>query len=110
MMLTRTWQSPDPRKVWKIEAQLGETSNFEATNIFTIRIPLWQFSIIETNLGGYPFRITFQGRNWVSTELLLTNRTDLRLNYLQATDEYGQPIYRSGWTQFIFQILIDRRT
>ena len=109
-MVTEAWQSPDPRKVWKIQAQVAEKSGFAQSNIFTLRIPLGGASSFDTDLGGYPFRIEFLQRQWVSTKLLLTNRTDLRLNYLHAEDQDGEKIYwNTHRTQFGFVMLIDTR-
>ena len=115
-MLSRAWRSPDPRKVWKIQAQLAEESGFAETNVFTVRIPVpvpfprKVGTSFEANLGGYPFRIgLLSGGDNVSTELLLTNRTDLRLNFLRAEDQTGKNIATGSgnWGQFRFFKLIE---
>lgn len=107
---TRITQSPDPRKVWKIQAQLAENSGFDEDNVFIIHIPIHRGPPFETNVDGYPFRIQFFN-NILSTELLLTNRTDLRLNFLHAQDQSGQNLdyNRIGFTQYVFQMIVDLR-
>jgi hypothetical protein len=104
-MLSRTWRSPDPRKAWKIQAQLAEDSGFAATNVFTVHVPVPLDQSFETNLGGYPFRVGFSGdKNYITTNLLLTNRPDLRLNFLRAQDQAGKDIKEGSgsWGQFNF--------
>jgi RNA polymerase sigma factor (sigma-70 family) len=108
--LTRTWESPDPRKVWKVRAEVAEESGFDPANIFTIRVPVHRVAPFETNVAGYPFRIQFfRGIDSLSTELLLTNRTDLRLTLLHAEDQDGrdQTGKTLGGDQFVQQILVD---
>ncbi len=108
-MITRTWQPADPRKVWKIEVKLGQDSGFEQENIFTIRIPVHRVAPFETNVAGFPFRIEFFRDKVLSTQLLLTNRTDLRLNFLHSEDQNGrdQSNRSLGRDQFEFQTLVD---
>ena len=103
-MYSRAWRLPDTRKVWKIQAQLAEDAGFAETNMFTIHLPVPMAGSFETNLGGYPFRIGFVNGDFVSTELLLTNRMDLRLNFLHAKDQAGHDINEGGgsWGQFSF--------
>jgi len=110
-MLSRAWRSPDPRKVWKIQAQLAEDSGFAETNVFTVRLPVPLDQRFETNLGGYPFHIEFSGTgDYISTKLLLTNRTDLRLNFLRAQDQAGKDVNgdAASWGQFNFFRRINR--
>ncbi len=108
-MITRTWQPADPRKVWKIEVKLGQDSGFEQGNILTIRIPVHRVAPFETNVAGFPFRIEFFRDKVLSTQLLLTNRTDLRLNFLHSEDQNGrdQSNRSLGRDQFEFQTLVD---
>jgi RNA polymerase sigma factor (sigma-70 family) len=115
-IFSRVWQSPDPRKVWKIQAQLGQDSDFAETNVFTVHIPFSTALGFETNLGGCPFRIELAGNDensrdhWIHTELLLTNRPDLRLNFLGATDQTGNNLAVGnvhGW-QFKFSQWISK--
>jgi RNA polymerase sigma factor (sigma-70 family) len=109
-MVTRTWESPDPRKVWKVRAEVAEESGFDAANIFTIRVPVHRVPPFETNVAGYPFRIQFfRGIDTLSTELLLTNRTDLRLNFLHAEDQNGQSQSMNimARSEFVSQIKVD---
>jgi RNA polymerase sigma factor (sigma-70 family) len=107
-MITHTWQPADPRKVWKIDMQVGQASGFEQSNVFTIRIPIHRVAPFETNVAGYPFRIQFF-RDILSTELLLTNRTDLRLNFLHSEDQDGRDQSNRSLTrgQFVFQTMVD---
>jgi RNA polymerase sigma factor (sigma-70 family) len=106
--LTRTWEAPDPRKVWKIHAQLAQDSGFDEGNVFTIRIPIHRVAPFETNVAGYPFRIQFF-RDILSTELLMTNRTDLRLNFLHAENQNGESQDKNtlGRSGFVCQIIVD---
>ena len=62
-------------------------------------------SSFETNLGGYPFRFSLRnGADFISTEFLLTNRTDLRLSLLKVEDQTGADINggSGSWGQFSF--------
>jgi RNA polymerase sigma factor (sigma-70 family) len=107
-MLLHAYRSPDPRKVWKIQAQLAEKSDFEPANVLTLHIPIGHFPPFETNVAGYPFRVQFF-HEILSTELLLTNRTDVRLNFLHAEDQNGesQDNNRLGFTQYVFQMVVN---
>jgi RNA polymerase sigma factor (sigma-70 family) len=115
-MLSRVAGSPDFLKPWKIQAQLAEASGFAESNVFTVRIPVpvpfprRLGTSFQASLGGCPFRIgLLSGGDNVSTELLLTNRTDLRLNFLRAEDQTGKNIATGSgnWGQFRFFRLID---
>jgi hypothetical protein len=107
-MLTEIVQWPDPRKVWKIQGQLAQDSGFEESTVVTLHIPIHRSPPFETNVAGYPFRIQFF-HNILSTELLMTNRPDLRLNFLHAEDQNGQSQdnHRLGLTQYVFQMITD---
>jgi len=109
-MLLHAYKSPDPRKVWKIQAQLAENSGFEPANVVTLHIPIGHFPPFETNVAGYPFRVQFF-HDILSTELLLTNRADVRLNFLHAEDQNGenQDHNRLGFTQYVFQMIVNRQ-
>ncbi|HUD46747.1 MAG TPA: sigma-70 family RNA polymerase sigma factor [Candidatus Baltobacteraceae bacterium] len=109
-VMSRCWQSPDPRKIWKIKMNFAQQSGFDDGNIFTIRVPIHRFAPFETNVAGFPLRIQFfRGIDLLSTELLLTNRTDLRLNFLHAENQNGQDqsMNRCGFTQYVFQTLVN---
>jgi len=107
-MLTHIIQAPDPRKVWKFQAQLAQTSGFDESSVVTLHIPIHRVAPFETNVAGYPFRIQFF-HNILSTELLMTNRPDVRLNFLRAEDQNGQSMdnNRIGFTQYDFQMVTD---
>jgi len=111
-MVDRAWRSPDPREVWKMQANLTEDSGYEAANVFTVHIPVLpdQKSSFETNLGGFPFRLAGDGNGTaagigITVELLLTNRPDLRLNFLCVQDTSGKDAFggwAGDWGQFHF--------
>jgi hypothetical protein len=109
-MILHAYRSPDPRKVWKIQAQLAENSGFEPANVLTLHIPIGHFPPFETNVAGYPFRVQFF-HDILSMELLMTNRTDVRLNFLHAVDQNGESKdnNRCGFTQYAFQMIADRQ-
>jgi hypothetical protein len=101
-------ESPDPSKVWKIQTQLAQKSGFDESSVVTIHIPIHRAPPFETNVAGYPFRIQFF-HNILSTELLMTNRPDVRLNFLHAEDQNGQSMdnNRIGFTQYDFEMVTD---
>ena len=100
--MERVWRSPDPRKIWRIETNLAQDSDFPATNLFTLRIPVPPMGTLETNIDGFPLRGSLNG-NWLSVELL-TNKSDLRLSLVQAQDQNGTNIaeWSGSWGQFRF--------
>jgi hypothetical protein len=100
-IIERVWRSLDPRKIWRIEANLAQDSDFTATNLFTLRIPV-SLSTLVTNIDGFPLRGSLND-NWLSVELL-TNKSDLRLSLVQAQDQNGTNIaeWSGSWAQFRF--------
>jgi hypothetical protein len=87
---------------------LAQTSGFDESAVVTIHIPIHRAPPFETNVAGYPFRIQFF-HNILSTELLMTNHPDVRLNFLHAEDQNGQSMdnNRIGFTQYDFQMVTD---
>ena len=97
------WSGLDPSRVWKIEAHLARDSGFPAEDMCTVplRVPLR--SSIRTNLLGLPVQIGFVNSDMLAVEML-TNRADLRLSFVSATDKNGKSLDRQSgnWGQWHF--------
>jgi len=102
-MVFRTFRSIDPGKVWRLRMGLAPDSDYAATNLFTLHVPIPLGASFKTNVGGFPLEVGFVNMNmlWVD---LLTNAPDLRLAFVGAQDDGGKEIgeHSGSWGQFRF--------
>jgi hypothetical protein len=97
------FRSADPSKVWRLRAGFALDSDYPATNLHTLTVPVPLARPFTTNVAGYPLEIGFVNTDMLSVQLL-TNAPDLRLAFVAARDENGKDIdFQAGsYSQFKF--------
>jgi hypothetical protein len=103
-MFYRTSRSLDPNQAWKFNVNLARESNFPGTDLRSFTVP-WPLAVsVETNLGGFPFRV--RSENQMLLLGLLINAGDgLRLTFVNATYNQGLALHPDvgGWSQHFFR-------
>jgi hypothetical protein len=103
-MIYRSSLSLDPNQAWKFNVNLARESNFPGTDLHTFTVPWPLAAPVETNLGGFPFRV--QSENQMLLYGQLINAGDgLRLTFLSATYNHGLALHPDvgGWSQHFFR-------
>ena len=95
-------RSLDPRYVWKLDMDFEPQSDFTPVNMATVNLPR-AGSKIATEVMGQPVTISWDG-TWIDASMP-TNRPDLALKFVSATDAQGENMHdaASSWSQFRFR-------
>ena len=95
-------RSLDPRYVWKLEMDFEPQSNFAAENMATVSLPRAGRKI-STEVMGQPVTISWDG-TWIDADMP-TNRPDLALKFVSATDAQGNEMLNpaGSWNQYRFR-------
>ena len=98
----QTHRSLDPRYMWKLDMDFEPQSNFTAENMATVNLPR-AGSKISTEVMGQPVTITWDG-TWIDADMP-TNRPDLALKFVSATDAQGNEMLNpsASWSQYRFR-------
>ena len=98
----QTHRSLDPRYVWKMEMDFEPQSDFKAENMATVSLPRPR-SKITAEVMGQPVTISWDG-TWIRADMP-TNRPDLALKFVSATDAQGNEMLNpsGNWNQHGFQ-------
>ncbi|HTV62279.1 MAG TPA: sigma-70 family RNA polymerase sigma factor, partial [Verrucomicrobiae bacterium] len=95
-------RSLDPRYVWKLDMDCEPESNFAPENLATVNLPR-RGNTITKEIMGQPVTIAFDG-TWIDANLS-TNRSDLGLKFVGATDAQGNDLVMpaGSWDQYEFR-------
>jgi hypothetical protein len=101
--ILQSHRSLDPRFVWKLEMDFEPDSDFPDGSIVTVSLPK-QASAFTTNVMNVPVTISWDGNNWIDASMP-TNRPDLGLRYISATDGQGENLFQpsGGGGQYAFR-------
>ena len=96
-------RSLDPRCVWKLNGDFEPESDFQPENLLTVNLPK-PLSSVTVNLMNMPVTISREGGDWIGVTMP-TNRTDLALKFVCATDEQGRRTSEASgsWSQHGFR-------
>ena len=96
-------RSLDPRCVWKLDGDFEPESDFQPENLLTVNLPK-PLSSVTVNLMNMPVTISREGGDWIGVTMP-TNRTDLALKFVCATDEQGRRTSEASgsWSQHGFR-------
>ncbi|HAO79023.1 MAG TPA: hypothetical protein DCQ92_08625 [Verrucomicrobia subdivision 3 bacterium] len=100
--LLQSHRSLDPRFVWKLEMDFEPDSDFPDGSMVTVNLPK-RSSTFTTNVMNVPVTISWDGNDRIDASMP-TNRPDLGLRYISATDDQGENLLQSsgGGGQYAF--------
>jgi len=98
----QTHRSLDPRYTWKLDMDFEPQSDFAAENMATVNLPR-AGSKTSKEVMGQLVTISWDG-TWIDADMP-TNRPDLALKFVSATDAQGENMHdaASSWSQFRFR-------
>ena len=85
------FRSLDPRKVWRLSADVAPESVFAPDELFTFEVPIPPAASFVTNFGGAELKVGWVNGNMLSVELP-GNSAGKRLIFVEARDGNGRPI------------------
>lgn len=102
-MVNRMFRTLDPTKLWRFQVNFALDSSFPAANLFSFTVPWPLTGTIQTNLGGFPFRIGYVNTDMLSVELM-KKPMETRLTFVIAVDDEGKNLYNDSgsWGQHLF--------
>jgi hypothetical protein len=102
-MFYRIFRPLDPRWPWRFRVHFALDSDFPRTNLVEFTIPWPLTAVVNTNLDGFPARITSVNQTMLSVELL-SKPEDRRLSFVRAVDDAGTDLndFSGSWGQHSF--------
>jgi hypothetical protein len=99
----RAFRSLDPRKVWRLRADLAPESGFPPDELFTFEIPAPPSGSFVTNFAGVPMTVGWVNVNMLSVELV-EKPAGKRLVFVDARDAQGRSIreHSGSWDRARF--------